>query len=120
MKILSLTHKPPYPPKDGGAIGILNIAIGIARNGNSIHVLSMNTSKHKVTEDEMPKDICPGLSFSFVNVDTSIKLLKALYNLLFSDLPYSAERFVSKEYLNELIKTLQHNDYDLLVRLYMN
>lgn len=112
MKILSLTHKSPYPPKDGGAIGIYNIAVGIARNNSSIHILSMNTTKHKV--ENAPSELAPGCTISFVDVDTTIKPFNALVNLFFSKLPYNAVRFISDDYAKALLNILKKEQFDII------
>jgi polysaccharide biosynthesis protein PslH len=46
MKILILTNKPPYPPKDGGAIAVFQLAKALAQSGHDISIMAMNTSKH--------------------------------------------------------------------------
>ena len=46
MNILLLAKKNPWPPKDGEAIAILQMAKGLAANGNKITILYMNTPKH--------------------------------------------------------------------------
>ncbi len=114
MKILSLTHKPPYPPKDGGAIGILNIVIGIAKNNNYVHVLSMNTDKNKLNLNAVPEKISENLNISFIHVNTKLNFISALFNLFFSKTPYSAARFVSKSYLKALINLLKKESFDII------
>ena len=51
MKILQLTNKVPYPPRDGGAIASLTLARELTRAGHQVTVLAMNTSKHFVNKD---------------------------------------------------------------------
>ncbi|HEY9124271.1 MAG TPA: glycosyltransferase family 4 protein [Bacteroidales bacterium] len=112
MKILILSNKPPYPPKDGGAIAIFNLAKGLADAGHFVHILSMNTSKHQVKPETMP--LFSNIRFSFVNIDTSIQPVKALFNLLFSSIPYNAERFISKYFLSQLKTILQADQYNVV------
>lgn len=112
MKILILSNKPPYPPKDGGAIAIFNLAKGLADAGNYVHILSMNTSKHQVNPETMP--LFANIRFSFVDIDTSIQPFKALFNLLFSSIPYNAERFISKDFLSQLETILQADQYNII------
>lgn len=108
MKILVLCNKPPYPPKDGGAIAIYNLSKSLALLGHQVTIYAMETSKHKVETNVPDKNI--ELKYSFV--DTRINPLKALINLIFSKFPYNAERFVSKKYLKGLEDILKANQFD--------
>jgi glycosyltransferase involved in cell wall biosynthesis len=112
MKVLVLTNKPPYPPKDGGAIAVFNLAKGLADNGNLVHILSLNTSKHKVEINKIPH--FNNLSFTYVNIDTSIRISALFKNLCFSKLPYNAERFISQDYLNTLEQILKSETFDFV------
>ena len=67
MRILVLTNKPPYPPKDGGAIAVFNLAKGMANEGHLVHILSLNTSKHWVDADNAPS--FPNLTFTYININ---------------------------------------------------
>jgi glycosyltransferase involved in cell wall biosynthesis len=112
MNILILSNKPPFPPKDGGAIATFNMAKGLADNGHFVHVLAMNTSKHKVNFQTLPA--FNNLTFTFVEVNTEIKILAAFKNMVFSSLPYNAERFISKEFLIALENILQNQQFDIV------
>jgi glycosyltransferase involved in cell wall biosynthesis len=52
--------------------------------------------------------------FKLVNVPARISPLSALLNLLFSNKPYNATRFISKTFAEELKKILQENEYDVI------
>ena len=116
MKILQLTNKVPLPAHDGGAIATLTLAKGLAGAGCEVTLLAMNTSKHFVD---------PGIIEDFnrmnkvriqaVPVDTSIRPLKALSNLLFSELPYNAVRFQSPAYARELENLLESDSWDFIM-----
>jgi len=54
------------------------------------------------------------IRFFAVNVPTQIKPIDLLLNLFFSDEPYIAKRFVSKEYQRKLIGLIKENDYDII------
>jgi polysaccharide biosynthesis protein PslH len=112
MKILILCNKPPYPPKDGGAIGIFNLSRTLASLGHTVFILAMNTSKHKVKTTEAVA--IPNLTIKYVEINTDINLFKALKNLIFSKLPFIAERFISREYLIELKKVLIQNTFEVI------
>jgi len=112
MKILILCNKPPYPPRDGGAIGIFNLSKSMASLGHDVHILAMNTSKHRVDPSNLPN--LPHYSITYVDINTDITPIKAFKNLVFSKLPYLAERFISLDYVNALKKILSQNTYDFI------
>jgi len=102
MKILQITNKVPVPPKDGGSIASLRLAEGLADRDHQVHILAMNTSKHFVAQEEIRNFENSRLSISAVEIDTRIRPLRALMNLLFSRLPYNAERFISPDFKTAL------------------
>ncbi len=106
MRVLVLTNKIPYPPKDGGAIATLNMAVGLAQAGAIVTVLAMSTPKHKFRAQDIPKSILDKVRIKDIFVDTRISLVRAINNLFFSNLPYNAERFISEEFKMELTKIL--------------
>lgn len=114
MKILQLTNKPPYPDIDGGAIAVLNLTKGLAGLGHEMTVLSMNTLKHHVAPDEIPPHIKKLADFRFVEVPASISAPAAFMNLLFSDNPYNAERFIADSYKIALAGLLQEKEFDIV------
>jgi polysaccharide biosynthesis protein PslH len=112
MRILVLSPKLPYPPKDGGAIATLCLSEGLAAHGHSITIMAMNTSKHYYDASELP--CFNNIKFITVDVNTDINYLKALYNLLFSRMPYNATRFISQEYTLNLIELLKKEEFDII------
>jgi glycosyltransferase involved in cell wall biosynthesis len=114
MKILQIANKTPYPPKDGGSIATLTMSRGFRDLGHEVTVLAMNTSKHPVQVDDIPEDLSRDIRFILVDVDTSLYPFKALKNLLFSSLPYNAERFITKDFTDRLIKLLSEEEFDVI------
>jgi len=114
MKILILTNKLPYPPKDGGSIATLNMLTGMRDAGNELSCLALNTSKHAFPVDEIPPEIGETIRFMAVDCDNSIKPLRLLFNLLFSRKPYIAERFNIPEYRAQLSSLLGKEDFDVI------
>lgn len=114
MRILQLMNKVPWPPKDGGAIACLNMTKGFSMLGHEVTVLSMNTSKHHVRIKDMPLDLRKKADFRLVEVPASINWFEAALNLLFSDMPYNAQRFISDEYTTELVKLLNEKKFDVI------
>ena len=114
MRILQLMNKVPWPPKDGGAIACLNMTKGFSMLGHEVTVLSMNTYKHHIRIKEMPADLRRKADFRLVEVPASINWLEATLNLLFSNLPYNAQRFISDEFSFELVKLLTEKSFDVI------
>jgi len=114
MRILQLMNKVPWPPKDGGAIACLNMTKGFSMLGHEVTVLSMNTSKHHISIKDMPPHIRSKADFRLVEVPASINWFEATVNLLFSRLPYNAQRFISDEFSSKLIKLLTEKTFDVI------
>lgn len=114
MRILQLMNKVPWPPKDGGAIACLNMTKGFSMLGHEVTVLSMNTSKHHIRIKDMSTDLRSKADFRFVEVPASINWLEAVFNLMFSRLPYNAQRFISDDFSNELAKLLHEKTFDVV------
>lgn len=114
MRILQLMNKVPWPPNDGGAIACLNMTKGFSMLGHEVTVLSMNTSKHHVSLKEMPSAIRNLADFHLVEVPASINWAEAAINLLFSDLPYNAQRFISDEFSQQLAQLLTVKAFDVI------
>lgn len=114
MKILFLTNKVPFPPKDGGSIASLAIINSFALAGHDTTVLSMNTRKHHITPFEIPEEITSRTIIHLVEVPAQISAFGALKNFLFSSLPYNAERFIDKKYKHKLELLLTSHEYDII------
>jgi len=114
MRILQLMNKVPWPPKDGGAIACLNMTKGFSMLGHDVAVLSMNTSKHHIRIKDMPANLRSKADFRFVEVPASINWIEAAFNLIFSRLPYNAQRFISDDFSQELAKLLHEKTFDVI------
>jgi len=110
LKILQLTYRVPYPPTDGGSIGIYTIVKGLHENNCQIDLVSINTPKHS-----QPKDCMTPFANQYdVFVDTRISPFKLLMNVLFQRTPYNVERFNDKHVDYQIIKLLEQNTYDFI------
>ncbi len=114
MRILQICNKVPYPPSDGGAIGILNFTKGFADIGHKVTVFAMNTNKHYCDINCVPKELKTKINFIIIDVPAKITAYGAFINLLFSKLPYNAERFIDDNFKEQLTNHLKKNDYDVI------
>lgn len=121
MKILLLTNKIPYPPKDGGAIATLSLARSLAILGAKISILSLNTKKHYFDINLIPEEITNQIKFYSIDITTELTIKNALKNFIFSKKPYIAERFISEKYNKKLVEILKKDNFDIvqLEGLYM-
>ncbi|MEO1451074.1 MAG: hypothetical protein AAFV07_16205, partial [Bacteroidota bacterium] len=98
LRILVLCTKFPWPPKDGGAIAMLNMIRSFHKAGEQVTVLSMNTPKHYVQLKDVPDDLRRSAEFYAVDVNTNVRVADMLANFLFSKKAYHVQRFTSKAF----------------------
>ncbi len=113
MKILLLSNKAPFPPQDGSAIAVNNMALGMAQNKVEVHVLAINTKKHYKADDAIDPEITKQIKYQSVFKDTDVTLLGALQNL-WSKNSYFVSRFYFEAYEQTLIETLKNNTFDIV------
>jgi hypothetical protein len=89
-----------------------NIALGLVKIGHTVDILAIETQKHRNTSNT--SDLEPNITLKSVFVDTNIKVYQALLNLVFSRIPYNAERFFSNDFSEALINTINANKYDII------
>ncbi len=114
MNILQLCNKAPYPAKDGGAIAMLSLAKSFADLGHEVTILAMNTTKHFLFTDDIPEELKRSIDFHLVSVDTKIRALSLIRNLLLSRKPYIAERFVNPLFEQKLVDLLHKKHFDII------
>lgn len=110
MKLFQITYKVPYPPTDGGAIGIYNITKGLSEAECEVHTLAINTPKHS-----QPANALSGIAHQYdVFVDTSISPIKLLWNCFFKTIPYNVERFISTTCEEKIVELIQKENFDII------
>ncbi|OGX92059.1 glycosyltransferase family 4 protein [Hymenobacter coccineus] len=113
MHILQVSPRVPFPLHDGGAIGIYNITAGLLRAGHRVTMLAINTPKHHQSADVLAH-LGPNFRLVTVDVDTRLKPLWALANLLFSGKPYNVARFISGDVTSVLVSLLRSEAFDVI------
>lgn len=114
MKILQLSPKPYFPPHDGGALAMLNLAKSLMLSGADVKVISIETEKHPAFISPEYVSLSKRLKMEFFKVDTSIRYFDAFRNL-FRSTPYNLDRFYSKKFELFLKEHLISNPYDVVV-----
>ena len=120
MKILLLCNKPPYPASEGGPMAMNSIITGLLEAGHHVKILAVNSEKYNVSEADIPIDYKQKTGIELIDVDLSIRPMKAFLNL-FSKKSYHVERFISKDFETRLVEVLQKEQFDVvqLEMLYM-
>lgn len=113
MKILQLCKKFPFPLKDGEAIAVTYLSRALHELGCEVTLLAMNTSKHFVETDNLPKSFNHYKNIYTSFVDNRVKPHDAFVNL-FSEQSYHISRFVTKGYKDQLINILQREKFDII------
>ena len=113
MKILQLSYRLPFPPKDGGAIGIYNITKAFHESGNKVTLLSFNTQKHFVEPNKIDASFKKLCQLHLVYKNTNLNPIAAFWSLLHNK-SYHISRFESKKFEQKLIELLQQNQFDLI------
>lgn len=114
MKILVLSPKPPWPPHDGGAVATMRCIEGLAASGASVSLLAMRTEKHGKDQNAGAGTKAFLEQYQAVNVDTRIRPLRMLGNLLFSDEPYDLVRFRSPQFSEALRSLIAHEEFKII------
>ncbi len=111
MRILILTHKPPYTYIDGGVLAIRNLMEAIADIGHQVDVLSFETKKHPfLPPEEFPSNI----SVQSVFKDTDIKVHEAFIGL-FRKGSYNVDRFQSVSYADKIKELTSQANYGMVI-----
>jgi glycosyltransferase involved in cell wall biosynthesis len=114
MRILFLTDKPPWPCDSGGAYGAWTIIRSLAISGHRLTILTIETQKHN-TESDIPSAESEGIEKVItVFLNTRLNISSLLFNLLFSDKPYTVKRFLSGIFAKAILEE-SAKGYDVTV-----
>jgi len=113
MKILQVCKKFPWPARDGESIAIYNLTRGFAQAGHDVTVLAMNTPKHRFDPGFLPDSVRQVAQFYAIDVDTEVRAVPALVNLLTKQ-SYNLERFFSRDFKEGLHGLIRGTKFDLI------
>ena len=114
MRILQFCNKSPFPAKEGGPIAMHAVTKMLLQQGHDVKVIAVNTPKYSVDEQFIDPEYKSKTGIELVYVDTHFQKLSALKSLL-NNQSYHVERFRSKGLEEHLIKTLQENNFDIII-----
>ncbi|MCB2203212.1 glycosyltransferase family 4 protein [bacterium] len=107
LNILQIAPRLPWPPTDGGAIGIYNITRFLAKRGHRITMLTFADADADRGDLE---EFCDVLT---VEKDLRNRPLPALLNL-FSPQPYTMTKYQSAEMMSLMRTELRERKFDVL------
>ncbi len=113
MKVLQLCPRIPFPPVDGGTIGMYNLSNAMLHAGVDVKVLALNTRKHFIEDVNINSVYKTTHQLESVYIDNSIKPLKAFLNI-FSNDSYNITRFYSAEFIEKLKAILLSDEFDVV------
>ncbi len=90
-----------------------DVAAGLVQAGHRVTMLALNTPKHYQPATALDH-LGPNFRLVTVDIDTRLSPVKALRNLLTSELPYNVERFVSEAMKTKLAELLAEEPYDVV------
>lgn len=114
MKILIVSHKPPYPIIDGGCLAMarfLDDALAL-QEVNVVDYYCFSTHKHPFIKQKFP--INAKLKVYSKSIDTRVRPIAALLALLKQE-SYNLSRFYSVEVTEDIISLDEENHYDLII-----
>lgn len=108
MNILQLTPRVPYPPNDGGKIGIFGITKHLFLRGHKITMLSLTSSV-----DNNTSGLRKYCKVEAVMMDTSNNYIDMFLNL-FSSMPYTISKYHGESFIRKLNELLQKEQFDIV------
>ncbi len=113
MKILQLCPRIPFPPVDGGTIGMYNLSNALVNHGAEVKVLAFNTSKHFIAEKNIDKGYIATHHLESVFLDNRVNIKDAFINL-FTKESYHISRFKSVAFEAKLKAVLLKEKFDVV------
>jgi len=113
MKILQTCNKPPFPTVDGGSIAMNNITHLLLKNNFNVKVFSLETYKHKVSEN-ISDIYLEQVKFESCFIDTKPSFLGVIANL-FTKKSYNISRFYDKKAEQKLTSIVKNENFDIII-----
>jgi len=116
MRVLVLSHKPPYPIVDGGCLAMTRFLMDLSETPRIEHIdyVTLSTHKHSFEEKYYSDLAFTNVTFQGIEIDTTLKVFPALMALL-SGKSYHTKRFLSENVSRLLVEKLQSNTYDMVI-----
>ncbi len=112
MKVLFLSNRVPFPPNDGGTVGVYQALMGLVDLGIAVTFFSLNPSRN-YTDINEAKELEKIAHHEIYPIQTDITILGALKNLI-QNKSYHISRFYHQSIADKLATLLQKNNYDII------
>ena len=114
MKILILSHKPPYPILDGGCLAMARLLqdLLVLDRIETIDYHTLSTAKHPYVSGSFPAD--SKLTVVHHPIDTKVTLVGAVMSLVKQE-SYNLKRFQSELILKKIRKAIEETPYDFVI-----
>ena len=113
-KVLQICLRMPFPPREGGSMAMVALAEGLRANDCDVTVFALNTSKHFVAIEDVPKNYIDKFSLIEAPINNDITPINTALNLL-GDKSFHVCRFYSKTVDEQLKELLQKESFDFIV-----
>jgi len=113
MKLLNISHRVPYPLKDGGAIMIYNFLKGYKKLGIETHFVGIAAKKHQINLIHARAKLEKLAKVYFFKLDTDVKLWGALIHLI-NRKSYNITRFYHPELARYIKDKLDQEEFDAI------
>lgn len=116
MRVLVLSHKPPYPIVDGGCLAMSRFLHDLSEAPDIEHIdyLTFSTHKHPFDLKSYEALNFKNVTFTGISIDTKIKAFPALFSLLKQE-SYHTKRFLDKRISELILERLKSSQYDHVV-----
>jgi polysaccharide biosynthesis protein PslH len=102
VKILQLVPRLPFPPSDGGKIGILGIVRGYVRAGHQVRLLGFDTDN---SFEAFESELAPLLSGHYVERMPARKTVLSVFNSLVTRRPFLREKYWSRSMARQVVES---------------
>jgi glycosyltransferase involved in cell wall biosynthesis len=115
LKVLQLSYRLPFPPKDGGALGLLRILEGYEHIADEFHFLGVRTPKHYVSNLDLKKytEKHPHVAFTWVDINQNPNYWGAGLSF-FTKKSYHGIRLIDSTLLKAIQSILHNHEFDLI------
>ncbi len=116
MRILVLSHKPPYPIVDGGCLAMSRFLLDLCEMSRIQHIdyFTLSTHKHHFEPVVFQSLDLPKVTFQGIEIDTKLKVIPALTCLL-TNQSYHTKRFLDNKVSKILVDKLRSESYDVVI-----
>jgi glycosyltransferase involved in cell wall biosynthesis len=113
VNILLISHRVPYPLKDGGAIALYNTLKGLSFEGHQVTLFGLAARKHDIDLRKAEKTIQDYCTVHFYPINTDVTVIGALKNL-FGQASYNVSRFYDSGFEKILTQHVAERTFDLI------